>query len=307
MSADLRRKFAQHEAEALERGWKKRTLRVGGVERQLIWKGPDGAWKNGAIIAMHGGGGTFSNFAAGERLGRPMVEFAEMAIKSGFAVISPDSTYNGATDASGRKCGKRWDCTAVEGRENVDLPFIGKIIDEVIPGLRPKGSGRGVFVTGISNGGYMTILAGTQMPGRVTAFAPVSCGDPYGTHMDMGTHPALERPHAPGVFRDNGTGKPISAAGAAGKPPYAKEKKWPEHDLEKLPAFKQFQDRNDGVVDYSLCEKARSQLVKHGYPDAGALLLKARRRSLWAHFWQRAYNRPMLEFFSSEAKKLKER
>jgi polyhydroxybutyrate depolymerase len=305
MSARLRKLFAEREAEALKKGWKKHTLRVRGRRRSLLWKGPAGAWKHGAIIAMHGGGGSSAGFASSGRLGRPMVRFAELAMARGFAVLSPDSTFDVVTDPQGRRCGKRWDCTAINGRENVDLAFIAKIIDEVIPGLRPEGSGRGVFLTGISNGGYMTILAATGLPARIAAFAPVSCGDPYGTHMDMGTHPRLERSHAPGVFRDNGTGKLISAVGAAGAAPYAQEKNWPQHGVGELPAFKQFHDRNDGVVDYSLAVKARKMLVKHGYRDAGAVVVRAHRRSLWAHFWQSAYNRPMLDFFVSEAGKSK--
>ena len=304
LSAGARELFAKYEAQALRKGWRRKEIEVDGRERQLMWTGPKGRWARGAIIAMHGGGGTYSNYACGVRLGRPMEEFAGLAVKKGFAVISPDSTFNGAADAKGRKCGKRWDCTAVGGRANVDLPFIRKIVEEVIPELRPAGSGRGVFMTGISNGGFMTILAATSMPGRITAFAPVSCGDPYGTHMDMGTHPRLERANAPGVFRDNGTGRTISTLGAAGSGPYRNEKKWPEHKLERMPGFRQFQDRNDGCVDFSLAVKARDMLVRHGYRDAGALFIRGGRRSVWLHFWQRAYNRPMLAFFEEQARGL---
>jgi poly(3-hydroxybutyrate) depolymerase len=301
MERRVRELFAEHEAGALRAGWKRRALKVGGSQRQLLWKGPEGWWRRGVIIAFHGGGGTYSNFASNVPLGRPMVEFGELALREGFALVCPDSTYNGATDEAGRPCGKRWDCLAIGKRENVDLPFIAKIIDEVIPGLRPEGSSEAVFLTGISNGGFMTILAATHFPEKITAFAPVSCGDPYGTRMDMGTHPRLERRHAPGVFRDSGTGKTISTPGAAGQGEYANEKPWPKPPAERLPAFKQFQDRNDGIVDFSLAEKARRMLTKHGYRDAGAFVVEGRERSVWRHFWQSGYNRPMLEFFGEQA------
>jgi hypothetical protein len=75
-------------------------------------------------------------------------------------------------------------------------------------------SDRGIFLTGISNGGYMTILAATHFDGLITAFAPVAAGDPYGTRFDTSTRPKNERKCAPGVFRDRESSATIPTAGA---------------------------------------------------------------------------------------------
>lgn len=291
--------FDHHEQECTKRGWQKVVAQVGGRERQLLWRGPKPSWKRGAIIALHGGGGTFSNFGSNVRIGKPMVDFGDLAVKEGFAVFSLDSTWNLVTDAGGRLCGKRWDCIAQKHRDNVDLPFIEAVITRVIPEARPQGSGTDVFMAGISNGGFMTILAASHFPDKITAFAAVSAGDPYGTHMDMGTIPPLKRPTAPGVFRDNETRRIISAPNAAGAHDYPNEVDWPQTHVHPMPAFKQFHHERDAGVDLSCMEKARRQLVEHGYRDADAFIVRdTGRKALWKHFWLGLYNRPLLAFFA---------
>lgn len=291
--------YDHHEQQCLHKGWQKLIVEVAGRKRQLMWRGPKGSWEHGAIVALHGGGGTFSNFGSNLAIGRPMVQFADLAVERGFAVFSPDSTWDVVTDARGRPCGKRWDCTAQEGRDNVDVPFIRKVISEVIPGQRPAHSATAVCLAGISNGGFMTILAATHLPDQVTAFAAVSAGDPYGTHMDMGTTTLLRRTAAPGVFRDNETGKLISAPGAAAAKDYPNEARWPSPQCERKPAFKQFHHQGDAGVDISCMEKARTLLVEHGYRDAGPFIVRdAGRKALWKHFWLGRYNRPLLDFFA---------
>ncbi|MHC4600557.1 MAG: alpha/beta hydrolase [Planctomycetota bacterium] len=290
--------YEYFEQGCLGRGWAKVTLVVEGRTRKLLWKGPGGAWKRGAVIALHGGGGACSNFGFGPKLAKHMVAFSERALEEGFAVFSLDSTDGVVTDGEGRSCGKRWDCVAVEGRSNVDVPFIEAVVDKTIPSLRPSGSADPIFMTGISNGGFMTTLASTSLPGKITAFAPVSAGDPYGTFMDMGTHPPRERVKAPGVFRDSETGRLVTEPGAAKAESHPKERPWPSWDREAKPPFKQFHHRHDGVCDFSCMEKARALLVEHGFSDEGAFILDGDGiRNALNHFWMEAYNRPLLEFF----------
>ncbi|MEW6355522.1 MAG: hypothetical protein AB1696_04290 [Planctomycetota bacterium] len=296
--------YDYYEKACIEKGWRKVVVKVGDRDRQLMWRGPEGAWKHGAVIAMHGGGGTYSNFGAGLPLGEPMVEFGSLAVEKGFAVFSPDSTDGGATDAEGRSCGKRWDCVAVDGRENIDLPFIETVITQTIPELRPPNSAKHVFITGISNGGFMTVLAATHFPEKITAFAVVSAGDPYGTTMDMGTHPPRERQKAPGVFRDNETHRQVNEERAAVADAYPNEKAWPDRPGARKPPFKQFHHEGDGACDISCMKKAQRQLVAHGYPDDGAFIIgNIGRRSVWKHFWQKQYNEPLIEFFMKCVKK----
>lgn len=292
-----KRLFAYHEKQALASGWQRVTVEVGGEQRQLMWKAPKGQWR-GAIVALHGGGGSYSNFASNIRLGQAMVEFGQQALERGFAVFSLDSGWNLAKDSEGRGFGKRWDCFAREQGNNVDLPFIEKVLDEVIPAKRPAGSGPSLFLTGISNGGYMTILAASHFPNKVVAFAPVSAGDPYGTELDLATEPRWERDTAPGVFRDRASGLKISEVGA-GKSD-RNELAWPEPGSVNMPSFKQFHHEGDLIVEVSNMHKANRQLLIHGFKDKGAVVLKAGgRKSLQKHFWMPEYNGPILDFFES--------
>lgn len=295
------------EKQCRDKGWVLKTLKVGERERRLMVRAPKGPWTGGAIIVMHGGGGSYLHFGAGPRLTRPQVSFCDQAQKRGFAVLALDSTDGAARDAKGRSYGKRWDCVAIEGRDNIDLPFIREVITKLIPELRPQDSAEHVFLTGVSNGGYMTTLAATQLADRVTAFAPMSCGDPYGTHIDAGVKVRFERKQAPGVFVDNETGKRITEAGAATAASYPNEKPWPKLTKKPGPRFKQFQHAQDGIVDLSNMKKAQKQLEAHGFQDAGPMILEAAgRKRLVYHFWLEAYNKPMLDFFSGIAEKKSE-
>jgi pimeloyl-ACP methyl ester carboxylesterase len=286
------------EKESIRKGWQQIIIKINGLDRKILWKGPGNSWQHGAIIALHGGGGTYSNFGSTVPIAQPMVEFGKLAINQGFAVFSLESTWGVALDEKGRSIGKRWDCMALDFRENIDLPFIQSVITEVIPKIRPSKSAESIFITGISNGGYMTILAATHFSDKIDAFAPVSTGDPYGTFIDLGTHPRLERQHAPGVFRDNETNRLISERRAAVADSYPNEKDWPATNIKPKPQFKQFQHKGDGLVDISCMEKAQKLLTKHGYRDDGPfILIDTGGKSIWNHFWMNEYNRPMLEFF----------
>ena len=199
-----------------------------------------------------------------------------MAIEAGFAVFSLDSGWNLAVDAQGRPYGKRWDCIAQTYRRNVDLPFIEAVLKTTIPRLRPKGSRACVFMTGISNGGFMTILAAAYFPDMMTAFAPVSAGDPFGTYIDLGTEPRLKRPTAPGVFRDNETGKLTVERGGAEAADYPHEVPWPSVKAATRPKFKQFHHEGDLLVDMSFMRKAEKQLEKHGFQNAGPFIISGK-------------------------------
>lgn len=90
-------------------GWRQVQLDIGGQKRRLLYKGPTGAWKNGAILVLHGGGGKAEDFCEqGNRLLSPQVGFAQMAINQKFAVFLLDSTRI-VTDRQGMVCGKVWD------------------------------------------------------------------------------------------------------------------------------------------------------------------------------------------------------
>lgn len=291
----------------LEKGWKKVKIDVNGIEREMLWKAPQ-TWKYGAIIAMHGGEGVDSNFCscvprANNRFlseilrGVPTEEFGELALKEGFAVFSLNSAYNRVTDAEGRSVGKRWDSLAQEGKKNIDLPFIEKVIDDIIPSMKPSGSSDNIFVTGISNGGFMTILSSTHFSDKITAFAPVSAGDPYGTYFDVSVKGL--RKCGPGVWRDSETNEEINLPNACASGKYPNEIEWPQ--AKKSIPFKQFHNKGDAGCDFSCMQKVEKLLVEHRYKDDGAFIIDRGKRNAEEHFWQREYNQPMIEFFKRYA------
>lgn len=304
--AEIEALYRFHEEQCLQAGWKKIIVNVGGAERRILWKGPAGGWRRGAIVALHGGGGTYSNYCSTIEAGRPMVDFAELALSEGFAIFSPDSLRDGFRDASGNPCGKRWFSFGRAGSLSPDLDLMRSLLDEVIPRNRSSGDSARIFVTGISNGGFMTILAATQFPEQVAGFAPVSAGDPYGTTINCDVS-LTGRANAPGTFNDLETGVSIDTDEACVAPAYPHEVPWPVHVAgTPLPPFRQFHHARDGAVDLSCMEKAQRLLTEHGFPVAGAKITPGPGfKRIVNHLWQDYYNRPILDFFSGQPERRK--
>jgi poly(3-hydroxybutyrate) depolymerase len=142
------------EKQCIQSGWQRLVLNISGLPRILLWKAPESLWTKGAIIVLHGGGGSYFQFCvANVRFLEPQVKFTELALAEGFAVFLLNSS-NKLTDNEGRSCGKVWD-DEVRNRPNLDLPFIGEVIRVEIPKLRPQGSRKEIFMTGFSAGGYI--------------------------------------------------------------------------------------------------------------------------------------------------------
>lgn len=298
--------YKKLEQTCIRRGWEKKAILVDGLSRLLLIKKPAGSWKRGAIIALHGGGGAYSNFCGDIAMNDAMGDFSDMAVKQGFAVFALDSTTNLATDPQGRPIGKRWDSLAKQGR-NVDLAFIGAVMAETIPESRPEKSAGHIFLTGVSNGGFMAIFAATRFQDKITAFAPVSAGDPYGAYFDMSTYPAHEPNCAFGTWRDNETQMGLNEANACFASDYKNEKSWIAANPPKKLVFKQFHHQSDGVCDLSCMQKAQKMLVSYGYADGGAFVIKgAGGRNSFNHLWKRQYNKPMLDFFKSRVQQQEE-
>jgi hypothetical protein len=293
------------ESNCIKKGWEKLTIDVNGIEREILWDAPE-IWSNGAIIALHGGEGTYvlmcgpvpkeqNRFLSDTFRGVPAVEFGELAVEQGFAVFSLNSAYNRATDMNGLPIGKRWD-SLMQDKKNIDLDFIEKVIDETIPSLRPANSKSDIFMTGISNGGFMTVLASTHFNEKVTAFAPVASGDPYGMYFDMTKKQPL-RKCGPGTWRDLETNKEIHHEESCKSDSYLNEKQWPT--TTKNVPFKQFFHEGDGGIHISCMKKTRDLLVENEYKDAGAFIIDNPngKRTLEKHFWHSEYNQPILDFF----------
>jgi poly(3-hydroxybutyrate) depolymerase len=284
-----------------QNGWQQVEFSVAGHKRAYFWKGPPGAWSKGTIIVMHGGGGSHHQFCAlAGPLTNAQVRFTDMAVQRGFGVLVLNSTDK-ITDSEGRLCGKIWD-DEVRNRPNIDLPFIRAVITEHIPKLRGGNGASAVFLTGLSSGGYMTVRAATELSSLVTAFAPVSNGDPYGWHRVCVPKPG-GRQDVHGAGYDNDTGKEIIEQGScAAVSGYKNEAPWPQAAAGQKPVFKIFHHRQDGVNDFSCNERVRSQLLAHGYPEEERFALDSGgRRRLVNHFWLDDYNAPILDFFARHA------
>ncbi|APE33590.1 hypothetical protein BOX37_05965 [Nocardia mangyaensis] len=285
------------ERQCAERGWRPAVVDVSGTPRDVQWKGPERSWSKGAIIVMHGGGGEHvqwcgSNFGSAAA----QVRFSELAVEEGFAVFLLNSSSE-VSDNHGRICGKIWD-DEVRDRPNLDLPFIEQVMQQVIPSLRPADSEDAIYLTGLSSGGYMAVRAATHLNTLVTAFAPVSSGDPYGWHRRC--EPGLTaRIKVEGAGYDNETGKHIIERNSCLSQSYPNEARWDDGQAPTKPTFRLFHHEMDGINDVSCADKVARQLRSHGYPGEPDFLLRGGRRSLANHLWQDEYNRPILDFFTS--------
>lgn len=290
------------ERQCARQGWRPVVLDVGGLQRRVLWKSPDGPWTKGAILVMHGGGGHHFHFCvANARIIEPQVRFTDLAIKDGFAVFLIESSDR-VTDNEGRLCGKVWD-DEVRNRPNLDLPFVEKVVRTVIPNARPDGSRIEIFVTGLSSGGYMAVRASTRFGNLITAFAPVSSGDPYGWHR-VCEKGKTRRDTVHGAGFDNETGKQIVEPDSCRSTSYPNEKSWDGADVSTKPPYRIFHHKYDGINDTSCSEKVAALLRQCGYPEVPAyVLIGDGRRSLDNHLWQDDYNRPLLEFFTGQLHK----
>lgn len=273
-------------------------MTVDNVDRKVMWKGPLNNWSSGAIVVLHGGGGKADDFCTGASLVEPQVAFSNLALQNGFAVFALDATTNLVRDELNRPCGRRFDF-AVTQHQNVDLPYVQHVLTSLIPGNRPAGSNQKIFITGLSTGGYMTIRAATHFDGLVSAFAPVSAGDPYGT--DPICDPALSpRQSAVGILVDRETRQEIVRDNACVAAAYPNESPWESQNPSVKPAFRQFHHQKDGIVDYSCAQKTNLTIRAAGYPDSGAYVVDAAgAKNALYHLWLHSYNQPLIDFFKS--------
>ncbi|MEN9628784.1 MAG: hypothetical protein RJA10_2011 [Pseudomonadota bacterium] len=286
------------ELQCLAAGWRREVVQAAGLPRLVLWKAPAGAWTQGALLVMHGGGGSHTNFCvANVALIQPQVRFAEQALAQGYAVFLLDSSDR-VTDRNGRLCGKVWD-DEVRARDNLDLPFIEQVLTRVVPAQRPGGSRAEVFVTGHSSGGYMAVRAASRLGEHVTAFAPVASGDPYGWTRDCTPRPG-DRPNVFGAGFDNETGRQIVEPGACNSPSLANEQPWDGAPLGPKPGFRAFHHAQDGINDRSCVDKVRRQLVTRGYPETPPFMLDGGTRNADLHYWLDDYNAPLLAYFGSQ-------
>lgn len=118
------------------------------------------------VIALHGGGGTAKGMI---RLTRN--RFNELADQHGFLVVYPQGL------------GKSWhddrdDPISFAHQNDIDdAGFLSALIKRMVQ--RYKADPRRIFVTGISNGGFMSFRVSRELAAEVKAVAPVCASIPH--------------------------------------------------------------------------------------------------------------------------------
>ncbi|NCU05445.1 MAG: phospholipase [Chitinophagaceae bacterium] len=135
------------------------TIMVDGLSRKFVLNLPPAYYDAAGfslVIAMHGGGGSASQFESTSKL-------TEKANAAGFVVVYPEGTGVINTWNAGTCCG-----SAVTNTIN-DVKFISMLIDKLVASykINPKK----VYATGHSNGGMMSYRLACELSGKIAAIA----------------------------------------------------------------------------------------------------------------------------------------
>ena len=107
---------------------------------------------------------------------------------------------------------------------------------------------------------------------------------PHGWTRDC-TPRASDRSNVFGIAADNETGRNIGEPGASST---------------ARPPWRVFHHAQDGIHDLSCVDKLSRQLQARRYPGPTAFRLDATERLVGWHYWQHAYNQPLLDFFAAQ-------
>jgi polyhydroxybutyrate depolymerase len=227
---------------------------VNGVERSYIVHVPQHRQQDALVLALHGGYGQASEMNG-------LTGFSQLADREGFIVVYPDGINH------------RWN----DGRETIpdkvdDISFISKLIDRLVAQYRIDPNR--VYVTGISNGGFMSLRVACDLSDKVSAIASVAAS------MAENRLKICKPPQPVSVFLLNGTDDPIVPYGGGavrhrGKFGYGGEiisapesaKYWADlDDCSKTPEDSTLADvRDDGT-------RIESTLYSKGQKDTDVLL-----------------------------------
>ena len=160
-------------------------LRVDGLQRRYLLHLPPqrfGQAKSPVILMLHGGGGTPEHTGS-----RDLETYGDPA---GFLVVYPEGLKRSWND--GR---------LIQGRTYDDVGFLSALIDELV--AKYNADPKRVYVTGISNGGFMAFTLACRIPYKIAAIAPVAASMGVGAIEDC-------HPRSPvSVLMINGTADPL--------------------------------------------------------------------------------------------------
>ncbi len=139
-----------------------RTIAWGGRERRYLVHAPPrrGAGRRALVLSLHGGGGHAAGVAA-------QTGFSALADREGFVVAYPDGVDKGWNDG-------RAGVPSTAAKENVDdVGFLTAVLDDLARGPLGVDPAR-VYVTGISNGAFMSSRFACERSERVAAIGLVA-------------------------------------------------------------------------------------------------------------------------------------
>jgi polyhydroxybutyrate depolymerase len=169
------------------------TLQVGDVPRSYYVHRPATVHEPGllpVVLVLHGGGKADGDETAA-RTG-----YLELADRYGFIAVYPNGMDAQWNDGRGRT----WRRNS-GNRDADDVGFISALIDHLV--ASDQADPARVYVTGLSNGGMMTLRLGCELDSRLAAIAPVIANMPKAIAADC-------RPEGPlPVLLMNGTGDPL--------------------------------------------------------------------------------------------------
>ncbi|WP_457127578.1 alpha/beta hydrolase family esterase [Mucilaginibacter sp. HD30] len=151
--------FAQSRAKQITE-----QILVNGMERKIITYIPanNSNKRMPLVIALHGG------FATPKSMFR-LADFRPIADKENFIVVCPAS--------------KRMWHDGADNKGIDDVKFIGQVIDYMIE--KYNADPERVYITGVSNGGFMTTRLACEIPNRVAAIAVVAATLDVGEGYDV--------------------------------------------------------------------------------------------------------------------------
>lgn len=117
------------------------------------------------VFVLHGGGPADGDEVA-EGTG-----YNKLADREGFIAVYPNGEDSQWNDGRGKTFRRGEDTTKVD-----DVGFISALIDHIIRDY--KGDSSRIYVTGLSNGGMMTLRLGCELSSKLAAIAPVIANIP---------------------------------------------------------------------------------------------------------------------------------
>jgi polyhydroxybutyrate depolymerase len=143
------------------------TIEISGVQRSYYIHSPparESILKLPLVLVLHGGG-KGDGLTPAKHLG-----FTSLADTKGFIVVYPNGIDTYWRDGRGYT-------HRGESHNSVDdVGFISKLIDHLV--RENNADPKRVYVTGISNGGMMTLRLGCEISSKVAAIAPIAANIP---------------------------------------------------------------------------------------------------------------------------------